>query len=254
MKKRISILGCGWLGKPLAEFFLKKGYSVKGSVSSEKNLKKLTSLGIAPFVIKLETLPSDILNFLDAEILIVAVPTKDIIAFQSLIDKIDNSSVTRVIFISSTSVYCNSNKIVTEQSTLKASPLVEIETLFKNSSQFSTTIIRFGGLIGYDRNPAYFFSEGKKIPNPEGYVNMIHRDDCIQIIEQIIEKDIWNETLNACADTHPNRRDFYTKIKKHIGQEAPLFIEGGSNESKIISNEKLKSLLAYKFNYPDLLP
>jgi 3-hydroxyisobutyrate dehydrogenase-like beta-hydroxyacid dehydrogenase len=32
--KSISILGCGWLGVPLAKHLIQKGFSVKGSVTS----------------------------------------------------------------------------------------------------------------------------------------------------------------------------------------------------------------------------
>ena len=39
--KRVSVLGCGWLGKPLAISLLDEGYSVKGSTTSEDKLELL---------------------------------------------------------------------------------------------------------------------------------------------------------------------------------------------------------------------
>lgn len=33
----VSILGCGWLGLPLAEQLLAEGYSVKGSTTRAEN-------------------------------------------------------------------------------------------------------------------------------------------------------------------------------------------------------------------------
>ena len=253
MKQKISILGCGWLGEPLAERLIELGYSIKGSTTSESKVRGLEAIGILPFIIRIEDLRLNSLEFLDSEILIVDLPSKNTEGFKKLIQHIEKSLVKKVLFISSTSVYADSNEILTEQNNLKPSPLVEIEYLFKSNPAFQTTIIRFAGLIGYNRKPGMFFPKGKKIGNPNGFVNMIHRDDCIRIIELIIEKKIWNETFNACADTHPSRREFYTKAALDIGNDIPDFEETGSPESKIISNQKLKTILGYEFQYPNLL-
>ena len=42
----ISILGCGWLGKPLALALLNNNYAVKGSTTSFEKTQHLASLGI----------------------------------------------------------------------------------------------------------------------------------------------------------------------------------------------------------------
>ena len=78
---------------------------------------------------------------------------------------------------------------------------------------------------------------GRIIPNPEGFVNMIHQDDCVQILLEIIYKQIWGEIFNACADTHPNRREYYIKVKKDIGNEAPVFNETEKAPFKIVAFE-----------------
>ena len=250
---KISILGCGWLGEPLAQHLIKLKYQVKGSTTSENKIPELNSVGIRSYLIKIELLSSDISEFLDSEILIISIPSKNNEGFKNLINSIKISKIKKVVFISSTSVYDNSKEIITEQSLLKPSSLAEIEQMFKTNSRFSTTIVRFGGLFGYDRNPGKFFPGKKKIENPNGFVNMIHRDDCIRIIEQIINKNIWDETLNACADSHPTRREFYSKAALDAGIELPDFDEDDSAGHKIISNQKLKTILEYDFKYPDLL-
>ena len=124
---------------------------------------------------------------------------------------------------------------------------------FIANSSFKTTLIRFGGLFGYDRKPGKFIKQNSLVENPEGYINLIHRDDCIEIIEQIILKNVWNEILNACADSHPKRRDFYTKETQKIGNYAVVFNEKSDNKFKIINSQKLKTLLNYEFKYADLM-
>ena len=253
MKNNISILGCGWLGLPLALTLTKNGYSIKGSTTSEIKVKLLNNNGVQPFIIDLSNRESEFEEFLNSEVLIIAIPSKNIVGFKNLISHIENSKIKNILFISSTSVYPNSNSIVTENSLIKKKPLSEIELLFKTNTNFKSTILRFGGLIGYDRKPGNFFKNGKAINYPDAFVNLIHRDDCIQIIKEIIAKNIWDKTLNACADTHPKKRDFYAKEFKKEGRNNPTFNELASNEYKIINSDQLKSILNYNFIYSDLM-
>ena len=253
MKNNISILGCGWLGLPLALTLTKNGYSIKGSTTSEIKVKLLNNNGVQPFIIDLSNRESEFEEFLNSEVLIIAIPSKNIVGFKNLISHIENSKIKNILFISSTSVYPNSNSIVTEEHLIYKTPLSEIELLFKTNTNFKSTILRFGGLIGYDRKPGNFFKNGKAINYPDAFVNLIHRDDCIQIIKEIIAKNIWDKTLNACADTHPKKRDFYAKEFKKEGRNNPTFNELASNEYKIINSDQLKSILNYNFLYSDLM-
>ena len=253
MKNNISILGCGWLGLPLALTLTKNGYSIKGSTTSEIKVKLLNNNGVQPFIIDLSNRESEFEEFLNSEVLIIAIPSKNIVGFKNLISHIENSKIKNILFISSTSVYPNSNSIVTEEHLIYKTPLSEIELLFKTNTNFKSTILRFGGLIGYDRKPGNFFKNGKAINYPDAFINLIHRDDCIQIIKELIAKNIWNKTLNACTDTHPKKRDFYTKEFKKEGRNNPTFNELASNEYKIINSDQLKSILNYNFIYSDLM-
>lgn len=253
LKEQISILGCGWLGKPLAISLLKQGFAIKGSTTSEAKFSEFQEIGITPFLINLDSLTHNISAFLDSEILIVSLPSKDLEGFKNLICQIEKSAIKKVIFISSTSVYGNSEEVVTEESETLPSVLATIEMLFKNSIHFETAIIRFAGLFGYNRKPGNFFKDGRKIPNPDGFVNMIHQDDCIQFIEKVIEKNAWNQIFNGCADTHPTRKDFYTKCTLDIGLKLPEFEEVGQINQKVISNKKSKEILGLSYRYGNLL-
>jgi len=253
--KTISILGSGWLGLPLAEHFVMTGNSVKASTTSESRISELTSVKAEPFIVDIERLSSNIQTFLQANVLIVNIPSKNIDGFSTLIKEIERSEVEKVLFISSTSVYENNNKTISEsdgkESTL--SPLFTIENLFRNSSKFNATIVRFGGLIGYSRNPGKFFINKRLVHDPDSNVNLIHRDDCIGIISQIVEQEVWGEVFNCCADTHPTKREFYTQAAESLGAPAPEFVNSGSNSFKIISNQKVKQILNYEFLHPDLM-
>ncbi|WP_397446380.1 NAD(P)-binding domain-containing protein [Polaribacter sp. R77954] len=250
---KISILGCGWLGKPLAVSFLEDGYTVKGSTTSESKIDDLESLDIETYLVDIsENEEFDL--FLESDILIVAITSKDIDGFEKLISQIQESPIQKVIFISSTSVYPRINKVMTEEDDIIANhPLVAIENLFSENKFFETTIIRFAGLFGGERHPANWFKNGKVIPQPDGFVNMIHREDCIEIIHEIINQNCWNEIFNACTNHHPKRRDFYINARESKGFELPIFKNENKYEWKIISSKKIQKFLDYTFIYDDLL-
>ena len=49
---QIALLGCGWLGMPLAKKLIRHGALVKGSVTSESGLEVLKQEGIEPHLIE----------------------------------------------------------------------------------------------------------------------------------------------------------------------------------------------------------
>ncbi|AOW18863.1 dTDP-glucose 4,6-dehydratase [Polaribacter vadi] len=248
----ISILGCGWLGKTLAISFINEGYTVKGSTTSEEKLELLEMNGIEPYIVDISDF-EEYDSFLNSDILIIAITSKDVDGFENLIAQIQESSIQKVIFISSTSVYGKLNKVMTEEDAVLKLPLTEIENLFRENTFFETTIIRFAGLFGDERQPANWFKNGKKIPQPKGFVNMIHKEDCIEIIQEIIAQNCWNETFNACSNHHPTRREFYTLAKLNNDFEVPKFEENEVYEWKIISSKKIQEVLDYTFIHDDLL-
>jgi len=261
--KKISILGCGWLGLPLAEYFIKNQYTVNGSVAGIERLELLKKASIIPYHIYLSPSlnPDFDIEFFNSEILIINFPPKrreDIIDFHekqvlSLLSAIKNSVVKKVIFVSSTSVYANTNAIVDELNVEtpdknSGKALRIVEKLFQQEDSFDTTIIRFGGLIGYDRKPGRFFAGKKQIKDGEAPVNLIHRDDCIGIINHIVKKQLWGETFNACCPEHPQRKDFYKHAAQIGGFELPEFSKT-KEQFKIISSEKLIEGTGYSFQY-----
>tara|TARA_B110000503_G_scaffold126565_1_gene195321 strand:- start:158 stop:919 length:762 start_codon:yes stop_codon:yes gene_type:complete len=250
--KTVSILGCGWLGKSLAISLLDEGYIVKGSTTSEEKLDLLEVNNIEPFIIDITSF-EEFDDFLNSDILIIAITSKDIDGFENLISQIENSSIQKVIFISSTSVYGRRNKVMTEEDEVLKTPLSEIENLFRENTFFETTILRFAGLFGDERHPSNWFRNGRKIPQPKGFVNMIHKEDCIEIIHEIIDQNCWNQTFNACSNHHPTRREFYTIAKLSSDFEVPEFEENEVYEWKIISSKKVQKVLEYTFIHDNLL-
>lgn len=252
--QKISVLGSGWLGLPLTQYLSTEAYTVKTSTRSELRAKKIREQGIDVCVFDIEQLNESDLTFLDADILIINITSKNIEAFGNLIGEIEKSSIQNVLFVSSTSVYPNLNKVITEddQVELKDNKLFKIENAFQENKNFTTTILRFSGLIGYSRHPGNWFSS-RPISQPNAPVNLIHRDDCIGIINAIISQSAWGVVFNACADTHPIKKEFYFNARRLLNKKRPEVVSEEVLEYKIISNAKLKKALNYAFIYPNLM-
>lgn len=259
---KFSVLGCGWLGLPLAEFLVKKEFLVKGSTTSREKLTLLKSKKIHPYLIKISNQSSSdsLEEFLQTDVLFVNIPfgqqKENLQAYIDLITKIEKSSVQKVIFVSSTSVYADTNGTITETENFEINPakqrLIDLENLFRNNKHFDCTILRFSGLVGASRNPGNFFKEDRIVKNGLAPVNLIHLKDCIHIVYQILEKKAWNQVFNASADSHPTRKEFYTAATLLANKTPATFLEE-LDSFKIISNAPLKKALEYTFHYPDLM-
>ena len=228
----ISILGCGWLGLPLAEHLRDQGHSINGSTTSSEKLELLSGKNINPYQL---TLSPDLQcdnceGFWDADVLILNIPPgrgNDNVEeyhpqqIRAVIKQLQDSSIDFVIFVSSTSVYPEKPGIVSEEDTKNGNAvrssgnaLLKAEQLLKKESGFDTTIVRFGGLYGRNRHPAKYMAGRQNLSKVNAPVNLIHQEDCIGIITKIINDDVRNQVFNGVSDGHPPRKMYYPAAAK----------------------------------------
>jgi nucleoside-diphosphate-sugar epimerase len=247
------------------------GYPVKGSTTTSDKLPALHAADIEPYLLTLSPhLEGDRTDaFFMSDVLFLNVPPPrgrdDLRAYhlrqiESVIDAAD--AVDWVIFASSTGVYPQKRGPVTEEdvpspddSDARAqlrptgAALLDAERLLQSASAFDTTVVRFAGLYGGDRDPGRFLAGRERVSGGDAPVNLIHRDDCLGVVRAILEQDARGEVFNACADEHPIRRVLYTSAAQRLGIEPPTFESGGTN--KVVSNAKVKQMLDYRMQHPD---
>ncbi|MCL6266989.1 SDR family oxidoreductase [Flagellimonas myxillae] len=254
MNKKIGVLGCGWLGLPLAKTLLEKGYKVYGTTSTQTKLATLKAEGIESYSILLsETrIEGDIQDFLsNIDVLIVNIPPRlrgsnneSFVAKMKLLQNaLTNASVENVLFISSTAVYGDVSGEVTEEtiprpSTASGTQLLQVENLLRDNPSFRTTVIRFGGLVGPQRNPTTMLSGKESLSNGNDPINLIHLNDCIQMICTILEKGYWNQLFNGVYPYHPQKKDFYTEQALKLGIPAPTYLDNPKRQAgKIVLSQ-----------------
>lgn len=257
--KTISILGCGWFGLELAKALIPLGYQVKGSSTSTEKLNLLAQYQIQPFLIKFEK-DREIYDplFFQSDILFVCLPpkrnTSEQAAFQGKIQRISEEAkknqVKHLIFISSTAVYGNTNSEITELTepqpeTESGKAIVIAENLLKVQNNFTSTIIRFAGLVGPGRHPGRFFAGKTDLPNGLAPINLIHLTDCIGISLKIITDKLFGYTFNACSPDHLTKQEFYTAAALKLQMTPPAFKTELLNWKQISTVQH--SLLNYKY-------
>lgn len=250
----IALLGSGWLGLPLARHFHQQGLQVAASTRQLTRFPEIETSGALPFLVDINN-RNDRGAFLNSRILIINITCKNIESFQYFIKQIECSLIEKVLLVSSSSVYRNLQREVSEDEAAEnpESVLFQIEQLFRNNPNFQTTILRCSGLIDSRRHPGRFFRHGKQIQQPDAPVNLVHLHDVIGIIDAIIARQAWGDVFNASADSHPSKRAFYSYARTLLDLPPPDCADNDSADFKIVSNIKVKQQLGYRFYHPDLM-
>lgn len=259
-------MGCGWLGLPLAEFLVDNKILVKGSVTRQEKLTILEEKNIKPFLLRLDPeISGDATDdFFDTDLLIINIPPGvksqgeafHVRQMEHLHSCIKNSRIKHCIYISSTSVYPDLNREVREEDVWSAEQaanktLFLAEQVFRKDRDLNVLILRCAGLAGYDRNLVKHFAGKTNLQGGNTPVNLIHRDDLIQIIYSLFPHVIGNETLNVSAPVHPLRKILYPDLAKRYGFLQPEYDDIDHSSFKIINIQKLLEIIPYEFKFPD---
>lgn len=246
---KIAIIGCGWLGMSLAKKLIQQKYVVFGSTTNPSKLSILENTGILPFLY--DGTSADNLPDWKAEIdyLILNFPPSKSENYPKQIASILKQFPTacKVIFTSSTGVYQEIEGEVTEDSAVKKDhPVFLAETEVRIAHQ-NFTILRLAGLIGPNRHPAKFFS-GRTMADGNMFVNLVHLNDVIAAIVQIIKQGCENKTFNVCWPEHPKKAIYYLEKTKEFQMDAPL-VEFSDKLGKKVDGTRIAKELHFNYSF-----
>lgn len=265
--EKVGILGCGWLGLPLAQQLVKLGFSVNGSTTQIAKREQIAATGARAFIVQCEEKhTSGLAAFLhEVDCLIITLPpgirANPMRRFDRVIETIRTEAlkhkIQKVIFTSSTSVYGKTEGIIKEDTpaaavTKSGEQLLKCEQLLLNTPVFNTTIVRFGGLVGPNRHPIFTLAKREKLDNPTGKINYIHLDDCINLICRCLLSSSTVGVYNGVSPYHPSRKEYFTVMAKKAGLILPPFSDINGID-RMISSQKAERKLGMDFTVENLL-
>ena len=267
------IIGCGYVGLPLAKCWAKEGETVWATTRSAQRADTFSELGLHPIVL-------DVTRGTEAEL-----PDVDTVVFAVGFDRTGphriedvyveglrqiveqcSDRVQKFIYLSSTGVYGQTDGDWVDETTA-CSPIrdggkacLAAERLLQGSEKLAakTIILRLAGIYGPDRLPqAAILERGEPLQvAADGHLNLIHVDDIVQVIHQCDASVVPPQVLCVSDGNSVSRAGFYTHLAELLNCAPPQFRppEPGSSRadrargSKRVRNDRLMEMVS-----PDLV-
>ncbi len=272
---RALVIGCWYLGRRVAELWLREGLQVSALTRSPSNAAALAEQGIEPIVgdvllpETLRTLPP-----VDVALYAVgydrrAVASKRDVYVQGPTNLLRQMGprIGRLLYISSTSVYGqDAGEVIDETSA--TCPLSEDgqivlaaeESVRQTCAAEIAIVLRFSGIYGPGRllRRIEAVQSGEPIAaNPDGFLNLIHVDDGATIVSRLAHRETIKPTYLVTDDRPIPRRDYYALLARLVGAPEPTFrFEASAGRSaglnKQCSNALLKAELGDVLRYPTI--
>lgn len=257
----ISMIGCGWLGRPTGKKLSDMGFRVYGSTRTTEKKDLLRRSSIIPAILyhRKDALFCDTPEIFNSDAFIFAIPPgrsdDSVIEYPRLIAKIAEKiqKGKKVVFVSTTAVYSDDEEFVDESSLInpqrdsgKAVYAAELEILNRFPQ---AVILRMAGLVGADRHPGRFLANKPDAGNPELPVNLIHLDDAVKFLIRAVTDANMHGVFNVCTPIHPKRGEFYTAAAKHLRIGIPHFTEGAPGKRKVVVADKILQFTDINLKY-----
>lgn len=229
--KNIALIGCGWLGLPLAEKLIENNYHVVGTTTTENKLPYLVSKGIKAHLLNLDDNSYNLSFLTNCQVLFLNIPPglrktpqgSFLNKVEILTSKLRDTSIEKIVFANSTAVY-NRDGFFNENTPFipdsdKGLELLEVEKTLSQTIK-SFTVIRFGGLFGPNRNPANFIKSATQLEE-NTTTNLIHLHDAINLSFHTITQNS-PKVINGVHPHHPDKFSFYKKAYAMAGKDFPF--------------------------------
>ncbi|QBG35802.1 NAD-dependent epimerase/dehydratase family protein [Litorilituus sediminis] len=269
----LGIVGCGWVGKPLAEQLLQQQFSVVVTSSRADNVAKLIDKGLTAEQLHLPCSQEELVDkkvFAQQTLLIAITP----LFRQGRTDYADKvkalvqaakaqGKVKRLILLSSSAVYNGLVGEVTEASQLDltADKVAILQQAEQEVLSFSanSVVMRLAGLVGPERHPGNFLrkklqSNNNVFHDGHAHVNLIHQADVVGLLLAILQHGNLGGIYNGVSETNASKQMYYQTAAKSIGLPVPEFaVPENIAASKVVLGDKARRDFNYQFVYPDLL-
>lgn len=260
---RILIIGCGDIGGGLADNLARKGHDVTGLRRTKPATLSAVKF-IQADVTSKEEMSALTLDF-EQLVYILSPSGADLIDYKAVFKTGVNNVLNAMreqqlkiptIFVSSSRVYGQykgewlNEKSTTEPKEEKGQTLLDAENKFLSFGK-QATVVRFSGIYGRSKYFIEQLKKGAKIQKePPYYTNRIHRDDCVAVLEFLLNKKINAEPLEKiylASDCAPVSK---WDVASYLASELKLKpCQSLMNVNKASQNKRLDSSLLRETGY-----
>ncbi len=264
MQKTIwSLIGCGWLGSPLLQKFIKQYPNVQFVVTTRSQEQSQNLLlqheNIEWLRLDLEQLDSDdnkksLERLKSASMMMYLLPPQPIDQLKYFLSFF--SPEMKIIFTSSTSVYGKNLGNINEDGAhldiqKTQSPLLVESVLYLKSHFKNSTILRLGGLYGDKRHPVFFLQGRKDCRGENELIHLCSQKDAIQAISSVVEKNVWGETIHIVSDLRIKKSVYYKTMAESLNLTPPEYLSESTQTFQTnLDNKKSKNLLGITYDNP----
>ena len=237
------IIGCGYLGRRVAENWRQRGDTVFAVTRSPETAEQFQSAGITPLIADV-TIPESLDQFPECDTVLHAVgfdrtasPSKRQVYVDGLSEVLSRvrNRCDHFLQVSSTSVYGQENgEIIDESSDAAADHESGIicrdaeravaELLSGSDSSFS--ILRLSGIYGPERLLSRIESLKTRQPlpgSPNAWLNLIHVDDAVSAVVACVDAEASPPLLLVSDDRPVRRADYYEALARALNAPPPVF-------------------------------
>lgn len=251
--KKLTILGLGWLGLPLAEHMQKEGWKVIGSKRAVSDMSiecyslDLNNLAINNHIEKLLTVDAMIIALPPSKI----EPEKYLVGIQNLVSTAIEKGLKHIIFTSSTSVLPMEAGVFDENAEIEPTSLLAKVEHWLLSLPIHCDIVRLAGLVGKTRHPVFYLAGKQNLSGAEQPVNLVHLEDCIAAISLLLAKPNGQRIFHLCAEQHPTRKAYYSEMAKRFDLRDLQFSEENQPLVRVVKAKKICKELGFVYRYPN---
>lgn len=250
--KKITLIGLGWLGLPLAEHLQQQGWQVigtkRGAYSGE----------IKSLVFDLADFHDEILTeLLDCEALFINIPPSNCSpatyseGIKRLVSAAVLQNVAHILFISSTSVLPMQSGNFDETCEISSENWLGNLEKWLLAQPTQIDVLRLAGLVGKQRHPVFHLTGKSNLSGAQQPVNLVHLDDCLTAISLLLSKPNGQRLFHLCAPQHPTKQAYYSKIAERFSLAPLHFYEENQPLVRQINGEKICRELGFHYQHPD---
>lgn len=251
--KKITIIGLGWLGLPLAEHLQKGGWKVVGTK------RNVDDCPIECYKLDLneQHFPQALSQKLKSQAMVIAVPPSKISeeaylnGIQKLVVQAVEHGLKHLIFISSTSVLPQQAGEFDEKSAITCHSTTAKLEQWLQVLRIDCDVLRLAGLVGKQRHPVKYLAGKIGLSGANQPVNLVHLEDCIAAISLLLENPKGQRIFHLCAPRHPTREAFYQTVAAQKGLQPLQFLPDNQPLERIILAEKICEELGFQYLYPN---